>query len=76
MIEVARTQRVALVFGNEASGLTTEDVNRCKLLASIPANPAYSSLNLAAAVQVFAYELRMCAACDAHPSACAAARDP
>jgi tRNA/rRNA methyltransferase len=61
VIEIAQGQPVALVFGNEASGLTTEDVNRCKLLASIPANPAYSSLNLAAAVQVFAYELRMSA---------------
>jgi tRNA/rRNA methyltransferase len=59
VIEIAQAQPVALVFGNEASGLTTEDVNRCKLLASIPANPAYPSLNLAAAVQVFAYELRM-----------------
>jgi tRNA/rRNA methyltransferase len=62
VIEIAQAQPVALVFGNEAAGLTTEDVNRCKLLASIPANPAYPSLNLAAAVQVFAYELRMGAA--------------
>jgi tRNA/rRNA methyltransferase len=60
-IEIAQAQRVALVFGNESSGLTTEDVNKCKLLAWIPANAAYSSLNLAAAVQVFAYELRMSA---------------
>jgi tRNA/rRNA methyltransferase len=59
VIEIAHAQTVALVFGNETSGLTTEDVNKCKLLASIPANPAYSSLNLAAAVQVFAYEVRM-----------------
>jgi tRNA/rRNA methyltransferase len=64
LIDVARTQRVALVFGNETSGLTTEDVNRCKLLAWIPANPAYSSLNVAAAVQVFAYELRVSAAAE------------
>jgi tRNA/rRNA methyltransferase len=61
LIEIARTQPVALVFGNESYGLTTEDVNRCQLLASIPANPRFSSLNLAAAVQVFAYELRMAA---------------
>ena len=59
VIDIAHAQTVAIVFGNETSGLTTEDVNKCKLLASIPANPAYSSLNLAAAVQVFAYELRM-----------------
>jgi tRNA/rRNA methyltransferase len=60
-IEIAGTQPVALVFGNETSGLTTEDVNKCNVVASIPANPEYSSLNLGAAVQVFAYELRIAA---------------
>ena len=60
-VEIARAQAVALVFGNETYGLTTEEVNKCALLASIPANPRYSSLNLAAAIQVFAYELRMAA---------------
>jgi tRNA/rRNA methyltransferase len=59
LISVAHTQEVALVFGNEASGLTTAEVNKCRLLASIPADPDNSSLNLAAAVQVCAYELRM-----------------
>lgn len=49
----------ALVFGNETSGLSNEQLRRCDLLAHIPANPGYSSLNLAAAVQVFCYELRM-----------------
>lgn len=58
-VESARTQPAALVFGNETYGLTTEDVNKCQLLATIPANPRYSSLNLAAAVQVLTYELRM-----------------
>ena len=62
VIEMAHSHRVALVFGNESSGLTTEDVNRCNAVASIPANPHYSSLNLGAAVQVFAYELRIAAA--------------
>jgi len=62
VVEVALSQPAALVFGNETYGLTTEDVNKCALLATIPANPGYSSLNLAAAVQVFAYELRMAAA--------------
>lgn len=56
---------VALVFGNETSGLSNDHVRRCNIAAHIPVNPAYSSLNLAAAVQVFAYELRMAA--DAHP---------
>jgi tRNA/rRNA methyltransferase len=61
LIEAARTQAVAVVFGNETNGLTTEHVNKCSLVASIPTNPDYSSLNLAAAVQVVAYELRMAA---------------
>ena len=50
---------IALVFGNEGTGLSNEDVERCSALAHIPANPAYSSLNLAQAVQVLAYELRL-----------------
>lgn len=58
VIEIARRQQAALVFGNESFGLTSTEVNKCQLLAMIPANPEYSSLNLAAAVQVFAYELR------------------
>jgi tRNA/rRNA methyltransferase len=49
---------IALVFGNERVGLSNADVERCSALAHIPANPAYSSLNLAQAVQVLAYELR------------------
>jgi len=48
---------VALVFGNETSGLSNDELLRCQRLAHIPANPAYSSLNLAAAVQVACYEL-------------------
>jgi tRNA/rRNA methyltransferase len=58
-LSVAQTHPAAIVFGNEASGLTTDEVGRCQLLAQVPANPDYSSLNLAAAVQVLAYELRM-----------------
>ena len=61
MVEVARTQPVALVFGNETSGLTTAEVKLCQLLATIPADPEFSSLNVAAAVQVLAYELRIAA---------------
>jgi tRNA/rRNA methyltransferase len=65
MVAVARSHPVALVFGNETYGLTTAEVNKCRLLATIPANPRYSSLNVAAAVQVFAYELRMAASAPA-----------
>jgi tRNA/rRNA methyltransferase len=57
--DVAQTQPVALVFGNETYGLTTEQVGLCQMIATIPADPHYASLNLAAAVQVVAYELRM-----------------
>ncbi len=51
----------AFVFGREHAGLTNEELERCHYLLHIPANPAYSSLNLAAAVQVVTYELRMMA---------------
>ncbi|MCC7487602.1 MAG: RNA methyltransferase [Burkholderiales bacterium] len=57
--EVARSQPAALVFGNEAYGLTGAEVRHCQLLATIPANPGYTSLNVAAAVQVLAYEVRL-----------------
>ena len=55
----AVTQPVALVFGTEMSGLTNAELDCCQLLAMIPANPEYSSLNLAMAVQLVCYELRM-----------------
>jgi tRNA (cytidine32/uridine32-2'-O)-methyltransferase len=50
---------VALVFGRERTGLTNEELQLCHGAVHIPANPGYSSLNLAAAVQVLAYELRL-----------------
>lgn len=50
---------VALVFGRERTGLDNEELQLCHAAVHIPANPAYSSLNLAAAVQVLAYELRL-----------------
>lgn len=51
----------ALLFGNERFGLPNDAVAKCNVLISIPANPDYSSLNLAQAVQVLAYECRMAA---------------
>lgn len=51
--------RAALIFGNERFGLPNELVQKCNVLINIPANPDYSSLNLAQAVQVLAYECRM-----------------
>ena len=50
---------VAFVFGNETAGLTNDEMFACQYLVHIPANPQFSSLNLAQAVQVVAYELRM-----------------
>ena len=50
---------VALVFGAETSGLTNEEVLRCTVPVTIPANPAYASLNLGAAVQLLCYECRI-----------------
>ena len=51
--------QVAIIFGREHSGLTNDELDRCQHLVNIPANPDYSSLNLASAVQVLAYELKM-----------------
>ncbi|MDI4638582.1 MULTISPECIES: RNA methyltransferase [Halomonadaceae] len=51
--------RVALVFGREDTGLTNAELQRCHAHVHIPTNPDYSSLNLAAAVQVLAYECRL-----------------
>ena len=49
----------ALVMGRENNGLSNEELDRCNYLVHIPANPAYTSLNIAAATQVLVYELRM-----------------
>lgn len=50
---------VALLFGSERFGMRNEDVYRCHVALSIPTNPAFGSLNLAAALQVVAYEWRL-----------------
>lgn len=50
---------VAIVFGREDRGLTNEELHKCNYHVHIPANPEYSALNLATAVQVLAYEVRM-----------------
>jgi len=50
---------VALVFGRERSGLTNEELQQCHFHVCIDANPEYSSLNLAQAVQILCYEVRM-----------------
>ncbi len=55
----AQPQGVAFLFGSERFGMRNEDVYRCHALLSIPTNPAFGSLNLAAALQVIAYEWRL-----------------
>ncbi|WP_049355513.1 tRNA (cytosine(32)/uridine(32)-2'-O)-methyltransferase TrmJ [Haemophilus parainfluenzae] len=51
--------QVAIVFGRERVGLTNEELLKCHYHLNIPANPEYSSLNLAMAVQLVSYEMRM-----------------
>lgn len=52
---------VALVFGRERTGLTNAELERCDRLIHIPCNPEYSSLNVASAVQILSYEMRLAA---------------
>ena len=57
-VQESAERDVALVFGRERTGLTNDELDRCHLLVNIPTDPNFSSLNLAAAVQVLAYEVR------------------
>jgi TrmH family RNA methyltransferase len=57
IVPESRHSPAAILFGAERTGLTNEDLEACHFLVRIPANPAYNSLNLAMAVQLFAYEL-------------------
>ncbi|MCE7031653.1 RNA methyltransferase [Lysobacter sp. GX 14042] len=74
--EAAAGAEVALVFGRERTGLDNHELQLCHAAVHIPANPDYSSLNLAAAVQVLAYELRLALLDDAGPTGQAEPRDP
>ena len=58
IVAEAASGKVAVLFGTEMSGLSNIELDRCQLLANIGADETFSSLNLAAAVQVTAYELR------------------
>ncbi|MXP49960.1 tRNA (cytosine(32)/uridine(32)-2'-O)-methyltransferase TrmJ [Pantoea sp. Eser] len=58
-VEEGQQAPVALVFGRERVGLTNEELQKCHYHVAIQANPEYSSLNLAMAVQIIAYEVRM-----------------
>jgi tRNA (cytidine32/uridine32-2'-O)-methyltransferase len=78
LLEATARGPVALLFGRERTGLTNEELQRCHAAIHIPADPQYSSLNLAAAVQVLSYELRMrmLASAPGRPEAPAASDPP
>ncbi len=61
VLQQAAHQPVAMLFGTEMSGLTNEEMGKAQVLVNIPTNPEFSSLNVAAAVQVMAYELGVAA---------------
>ncbi len=58
-VEIASHSPVAIVFGRERVGLTNEELQKCNYHLYIPTNPEYGSLNLAMAVQLVSYEIRM-----------------
>jgi tRNA/rRNA methyltransferase len=58
LANAAEANRIAIIFGPEDYGLSNEEIGQCHRLATIPASPDYSSLNLAQAVMVVAYEIR------------------
>lgn len=67
VVNVENDAEVAIVLGRENSGLTNEELELCQLLVTIPTNPDFSSLNIAAAAQVLCYEIRLAAALDKVP---------
>ena len=58
-LEVIEQGEIAIVFGRENSGLTNDEMAKCNVLLHVPTDPDFSSLNLAAAVQVVCYEYRL-----------------
>lgn len=60
-VNCTKNSKVAILFGRESSGLTNEELAVCQHLVHIPTNPDYSSLNIASAVQILAYECRLAA---------------
>jgi len=67
-VNESRRGQVAILFGCEQSGLSNTEIDRCQSLVMIPTNPDYSSLNLAAAVQIISYELQV--ACHVTTGSC------
>jgi len=73
LVQESAGSNVAIVFGPEKSGLTNEHLDLCNVLLTIPCNPAFSSLNIAMAVQIMSYELHLVTTAD---DECPAAADP
>jgi len=67
VVNIDKDAEVAIVLGRENSGLTNEELELCQLLVTIPTNPDFSSLNIAAAAQVLCYEIRLAANLDKIP---------
>lgn len=65
---ISEDEQVAILFGREDRGLTNEELKLCNLHVSIPTSEAYSSLNLAMAVQIICYELHMLVASENLPT--------
>lgn len=61
IVETARSGQVAVVFGREDNGLNNEELGLCNTVVQIPTNPGFSSLNVAAAVQLVCYEIMQAA---------------
>lgn len=57
IVQIAKDRSVALVFGREDNGLTTDEIHQCRIISTIPTHPGQSSVNLAQSVMVFAYEI-------------------
>jgi TrmH family RNA methyltransferase len=55
----SHSKQIALLFGNETNGLSNDEIKHCHMLGYINSNTKYSSLNLAQAVQIICYEIRM-----------------
>jgi len=58
LVEGCHDSPVAMVFGREDRGLNNDELDHCNFMTRLPTNPNFSSLNIAAAVQVFSYEIR------------------
>lgn len=67
VVNIESEAEVAIVLGRENSGLTNDELELCQLLVTIPTNPDFSSLNIAAAAQVLCYEIRLAANLDKAP---------